>query len=179
MNKKTILIAIVSMFLLAAGCTKKTPAPVPAAEQKMEKKNEKEAMKEEKIMDKKNEVPPNQSDKSSGVGQAQKEMENEPQYADYSEDQIKDANSDGKKTVLFFHAPWCPSCKQANLDFTGNMNLIPKNIVVLKTDYDTSKELKKKYGVTYQHTFVQIDKNGDMVTKWVGGGVEELNKNIK
>jgi thioredoxin-related protein len=41
------------------------------------------------------------------------------------------------------------------------------------------KELAKKYGVTYQHTFVQIDAEGNEVTKWNGGKIEELLHNIR
>jgi hypothetical protein len=50
---------------------------------------------------------------------------------------------------------------------------------VFKTDYDTSNDLKTKYGVTYQHTFVQIDSSGNAITKWVGGDTAALIKNIK
>lgn len=56
---------------------------------------------------------------------------------------------------------------------------IPENMVLMKTDYDTYTELKKKYGVTYQHTFVQVDENGNELTKWNGGGVNELEANLK
>jgi hypothetical protein len=49
----------------------------------------------------------------------------------------------------------------------------------LKTDYDSNNELKKKYGVTYQHTFVQIDSNGNMITKWNGGDIDTLKQNLK
>lgn len=34
------------------------------------------------------------------------------------------------------------------------------------------------YGVTYQHTFVQIDENGDALAKWNGGDVEKLLSNV-
>jgi hypothetical protein len=43
-------------------------------------------------------------------------------------------------------------------------------VTILKTDYDKETELKKKYGVTYQHTLVQVDKSGNMIKKWSGGG---------
>ena len=106
-------------------------------------------------------------------------MKQKGTYKDYSLETLALEQKAGHKVVLFFHASWCPNCKQANEDFTNNLNKIPDNVVVLKTDYDTQKELKQKYGVTYQHTFVQVDKNGDMVTKWVSGGINELIQNIK
>lgn len=38
----------------------------------------------------------------------------------------------------------------------------------MKVNYDNSKELKTKYGVTYQHTLVQVDKDGKLLKKWAG-----------
>lgn len=95
-----------------------------------------------------------------------------------------DATS-GKRRVLYFYATWCPTCKQANEDFIANPNKIPEDMVVIRTNYndpDTDqeeKELAKKYGITYQHTFVQIDAEGKEITKWNGGKIDELLTNIK
>lgn len=71
------------------------------------------------------------------------------------------------KVVLFFHASWCPTCKTA--DTAIRDTAIPDGVHILKTDYDTQTALKQKYGVTYQHTFVQVDASGNMITKWSGG----------
>lgn len=88
------------------------------------------------------------------------------------------ANAEKGNVVLFFHAPWCPTCKEADKNFTSAST--PEGLTLLKTDYDSSTELKKKYGVTYQHTFVQVDKDGNLIKKWSGstnyGAIEkELN----
>jgi thiol-disulfide isomerase/thioredoxin len=80
-------------------------------------------------------------------------------------------------TVLFFHASWCPSCKGAREDFESNLSQL-EGINILIVDYDSSKELQKKYAVTYQHTFVQISPDGESLAKWNGGGTVELLKNI-
>lgn len=93
-------------------------------------------------------------------------------YVPYSEAAYTAAAD--KKRVIFFHASWCPTCKVANEDFEKNAAKISGDIVVFKTDYDTQKALKEKYGITYQHTFVQVDEQGNELTKWNGGGVEEL-----
>jgi len=71
--------------------------------------------------------------------------------------------------VLFFHASWCPSCKALNSDIEKNVGAIPAGVTILKTDYDKETELKKKYGVTTQHTLVQVDKDGNLIKKWSGG----------
>lgn len=91
----------------------------------------------------------------------------------------------GKRRVLYFYATWCPSCKQADEDFTANANKIPEDVIVLRVNYndpDTDqeeKDLAKKYGITYQHTFVQVDSTGKELTKWNGGDTDELLANIK
>jgi thiol-disulfide isomerase/thioredoxin len=70
--------------------------------------------------------------------------------------------------VLFFRAGWCPSCRAIDSDIKTNLSKIPSSLAILDVDYDNSSELKKKYGVTYQHTFVQVDKDGNLVKKWSG-----------
>lgn len=87
-------------------------------------------------------------------------------YEAYDASKISRA-SEGK-VVLFFHASWCPSCRALNSDIEKNISNIPEQVSILKTNYDTETELKKKYGVTYQHTLVQVDQNGEMIKKWSG-----------
>lgn len=88
-------------------------------------------------------------------------------YESYSEEKI--AMAETGDVVLFFHASWCPSCRGLNADIEKNLKSIPQGLTILKTDYDKETELKKKYGVTYQHTLVQVDKDGNMIHKWSGG----------
>jgi thioredoxin 1 len=99
-------------------------------------------------------------------------------YVEYSPAALATATQNGK-AVLFFHAKWCPFCKSANAAFSSRESEIPSGVTVLKTDYDTEKDLKTKYGVTYQHTFVQVDAQGNMVTKWNGGDIDSLKANLK
>lgn len=93
-------------------------------------------------------------------------------YQEYSSESF--AAAGGTRRVLFFHAAWCPTCKVAHADFVDAQSRIPEDVVVFKTDYDTEDELKKKYGVTYQHTFVEVDAQGKQLQKWNGGGVSQL-----
>lgn len=98
-------------------------------------------------------------------------------YQDYSEDSFK--NAIDKKRVLFFYASWCPTCRSADKEISKNLNQIPDNVIVFKTNYDKEKELKLRYGISYQHTFVQVDSNGKELAKWNGGGAKELAAQIK
>ena len=108
---------------------------------------------------------------------------NSSRYVEYSETALE-KNRD-KRRVLFFYASWCPTCRIADPDLKENTHKLPEGLVVLRINYndpDTDqeeKELAKKYGITYQHTFVQIDSQGKEITKWNGGDTEELLKRIK
>ena len=98
-------------------------------------------------------------------------------YIAYSESAYNE--SSGKKRVLFFHAPWCPYCKAADKVFNANLDRIPEDVILFKTDYDTEKALKTKYAVTYQHTFVYVDADGKKINIWNGGDIDELINNTK
>lgn len=84
-----------------------------------------------------------------------------------------DALSD-KRRVLYFHAPWCPTCRPLDKSLSSNPNQIPDGVVLFKTDYDTETALKTKYGITYQHTFVEVDAAGNAVQTWNGGDVADI-----
>ncbi len=99
-------------------------------------------------------------------------------YEAFSIDKISRAKT--SDVVLFFNASWCPTCRALNKDIEENLSSIPENVTILKTDYDTETELKKKYEVTYQHTLVQVDESGNLIKKWSGGlKLENLLTQIK
>ncbi len=79
-------------------------------------------------------------------------------YETYSADKF--AESDAEHKILFFHATWCPSCRSLDNDITANAGSIPSNVAIFKIDYDTSTDLKRKYGVTTQHSLIEIGDNG-------------------
>jgi thiol-disulfide isomerase/thioredoxin len=87
-------------------------------------------------------------------------------YTMYNASAVSDALAAGKNVVLFFHAPWCPTCKAADANFVKET--APANTVVFKTDYDSNTDLRKKYGVTYQHTFVSLNADGSLKKKMSG-----------
>ena len=104
-------------------------------------------------------------------------------YVQYSKAALDSASS-GRR-VLFFYASWCPTCKPADASFTQDASKIPDDVTLIRVNYNDpetdqeEKDLAKKYGITYQHTFVQIDGTGKEVTKWNGGQIDELLSNIK
>lgn len=90
-------------------------------------------------------------------------MQSTPWYVSYENAQL----SDQKKNILFFHAQWCPACR--TLEKNILKNTIPENVQIIKVDFNTSSELKKKYGVLTQHTLVEVDAEGNMIKKALGG----------
>lgn len=89
------------------------------------------------------------------------------------------------RRVLYFYANWCPTCRPANLDFEQNQATFPADVTVIRINYNDSdtdqaeKDLAQEYGITYQHTFVQIDADGKEITKWNGGATAELLARLK
>lgn len=88
-------------------------------------------------------------------------------YEPYAAEKL--AKADAGDVVLFFRASWCPTCRALDADIKANLSKIPGGVTILDVNYDTEIALKQKYGVTYQHTLVQVDAQGNLITKWSGG----------
>jgi thiol-disulfide isomerase/thioredoxin len=96
-------------------------------------------------------------------------------YSDFSEEKLAWAKWN---IVLFFHATWCPSCKSADKSLSSSA--IPDWLTILKLDYDSNTELKQKYKVLSQHTFVQVDNKWNMIKKWSASrNIEGILQKIK
>ncbi|MCR4281250.1 MAG: thioredoxin family protein [Candidatus Kaiserbacteria bacterium] len=85
-------------------------------------------------------------------------------YEAYSPEKV--ANAGDSKVLLFFHAEWCPLCRPLDADIKTNLSGIPSGVIILKVNYDTEIALRQKYGVTYQHTIVEVDSKGALIKKW-------------
>lgn len=163
MNKSIIIVAVVILFLVGGGMY---------IANRQSQKAEQARMAQEKAAIEKKDGDKMMGDKMSNS-----------RYVEYSKT-VLDQSAD-KRRVLYFYASWCPICRPADANFKANANKIPENVTVLRVNYndpDTDqeeKDLAKKYGIAYQHTFVQIDAQGKEVAKWNGGQIEELLANIK
>lgn len=89
-------------------------------------------------------------------------------YLSYDEYQASSAEFKGSDVVLFFNADWCSTCKLARDNFQASLNQIPNDLTLVVVDFDTAVDVKKKYGVTFQHTFVHISDSGASLHKWSG-----------
>ena len=131
----------------------------------MEKKamEEKEAMEGGAMMEKEGAM----MEKDGAMMEKDGAMMSKGSYEVY--DPSKLALAEKGKVVLFFKASWCPSCRALDADIKANMGAIPGGVTILEVDYDKSGDLKQKYGVTMQHTLVQVDAKGNLLNKWSGG----------
>jgi len=85
--------------------------------------------------------------------------------AEYDADKSTYASTD---VVLFFNAAWCSTCREARDNIEADLAGIPSDLTIVVVDFDTATDLRQKYGVTVQHTFVQIDAEGTELAKWSG-----------
>jgi thiol-disulfide isomerase/thioredoxin len=121
--------------------------------------------------------------KEEGSSSSMEESMPTSRYVEYSKDAYEQAAD--KRRVLFFYASWCPLCRPADASFQENMQSIPEDVVLFRVNYndpDTDQDetdLANIYSVTYQHTFVQVDAQGNGVHKWSGGEINELLANLK
>lgn len=90
-------------------------------------------------------------------------------YINYDESVL--SNIKYNSTILFFHASWCVECRA--FDAKLNDEQLPVGVQVLKVDYDARQDLRQKYDVTIQTTFVRVNASGDKLTKWVGYGKDK------
>lgn len=95
-------------------------------------------------------------------------------YTAYNPEAI--AKTQGRQ-IIFFHAPWCPQCRA--LEQSIQSGSIPAGVTIYKTDYDTSTDLRQKYGVTIQTTLVEIDSSGRLIQKYVAYDTPSLDAVIK
>lgn len=170
MNRKILVIIVVGIVTFIAGfifvqSKAQTPASQSATGGLMQK--------DEEAMEK--------DDPSAGAGQDT--MVDGSRYVEYTKASFNSAA--GNRRVLYFYANWCPTCRPADANFKENASKIPEDVTVIRVNYNDTdtdqeeKDLARKYGITYQHTFVQIDEQGEQVAKWNGGQLDELLTQIR
>jgi thioredoxin 1 len=75
-------------------------------------------------------------------------------FKPYTAEAVKAAMGEGKTTLLFFHAPWCPVCKAQEPKVKAHLNGTHKNVVAFKVDYDSNMALRKELKVDKQSTLI-------------------------
>lgn len=114
-------------------------------------------------------VPPTSPTSPSAGNDSSSSCEAPGRYVDYSAEAV--AEECYTDTILFFHAPWCPECR--GFEEAIKSGEVPEGAQILKVDYDSATDLRKKYEVTIQSTFVRVDAAGKRVALWSGYGQDK------
>ncbi len=174
MNKKSmIIIAVIAGVLLIGG-----GALAYNNNQNKKKESDKMAM-EKKAMAKEAMAKKDAMKKDGDTMKKDDAMSKSGSYvtlADYNANPTKYADS---KKVYFFHASWCPICQGIEKEINADMSKIPAGVTLIKTDFDNSTELRQKYGVTTQYTFVQVDNSGNEIAQWSATNLDKAIASIK
>lgn len=110
------------------------------------------------------------------------ESQSKDRYRTYKQSSLEEDVD--KKRVLYFYANWCSTCRPVDGEFNRRESEIPEDVIIIRINYndsdtdDAERALANKYAITYQHTFVEIDENGEVTKKWNGGGLSELLENL-
>ena len=100
-------------------------------------------------------------------------------YLDYSEQNLSAAYKNGN-TVLFFAATsWCQTCSELDKEIKERITEVPRDVTILKVDYDNDQKMKAKYAVVQQHTLVVLGKSGIEVKRWIGGNFDLMLNELK
>ncbi len=93
---------------------------------------------------------------TAGAGQAGRmaQMGQMNDFKPYTAEAVKMAMGEGKTTLLFFHASWCPVCKAQEPKVRAYLNGAHKDIVAFKVDYDSNMALRKQLKVDRQSTLI-------------------------
>jgi len=102
-------------------------------------------------------------------------------YKNYSKEDYDMALSEKRITVLFFTSNWCSDCLvQEIVNNETFLSLKTEGLIGLQIhilDSETTIEtdaLAKKFGVTRESTFIILDKNGAINSKYTGSIAKEL-----
>lgn len=88
-----------------------------------------------------------------GASQARR-MDRVNDIKPYTPEAFKAAMAEGKTTLLFFHAPWCPVCRAQEPKVQAHLNGDHKDVVAFKVDYDSNPALRRELKVDKQSTLI-------------------------
>ena len=100
-------------------------------------------------------------------------------YIAYDQYQASKDNYADSKVVLFVNATWRPDCRAINEALISDPGKIPAKTAVVSVDYDQHADLRQRYGVTMQHTFVQINSSGEKMRQWANTSADDLLKELQ
>ena len=91
-----------------------------------------------------------------------------PYYIAYTATQAEAAMKEGRGTVLYFWAAWCPICRAEEPKLKAWIEGSELPIAGFRVNYDTETALKAQYRIPYQHTTVFLNASGVEVERFSG-----------
>lgn len=73
----------------------------------------------------------------------------------FSQKAFAEAQEAGKSILVDVTAPWCPTCAKQHPIIQGLETANPK-LVVFEVDFDTAKDVLKRFKVQYQSTLISF-----------------------
>jgi pentapeptide MXKDX repeat protein len=169
-------LAATALVLTACGSSTTDEAAAPAAETAMasEEAMASDEMASDEMASDEMASDDAMSDDAMSDDAASEEMASSGGYITLADYQAgKDMYDSAGNVVLFFNATWCPTCQETVKNLEADPDAIPAGLTVVSVDFDTADDLKKQYGITTQHTFVQVDADGNELAKWTGSSTAE------
>jgi thiol-disulfide isomerase/thioredoxin len=74
----------------------------------------------------------------------------------YSADALARAEKAGQPVALHFHADWCPTCRAQDKTLQSMKDEKGLDLTILTVNYDTEKDLKKRFAIRMQSTLVVL-----------------------
>lgn len=90
------------------------------------------------------------------------------QYKTYTEQAVNAALQAGDEVVLFVYNSGCGSCKLLDQNINANQAKLPGSTKVFKIDYQSQKDVMKKYNVDSYHTLIYLDGQGNEINRTKG-----------
>lgn len=91
----------------------------------------------------------------------------------YSAAALATAEKAGQPVALHFHADWCPTCRAQDKALQSLKTEKGLDITVLTVNYDTEKDLKRRFKINSQATFVVL--KGEKESARLVGDTSALN----
>lgn len=74
----------------------------------------------------------------------------------YAAQALADAQKANRPVAVLFHADWCPTCRAQDKALQSMKNEKGLDLTILVANYDTEKELKRRFRVNTQSTLVVL-----------------------
>ncbi|GAC1602269.1 MAG: hypothetical protein NVS3B2_05790 [Ramlibacter sp.] len=97
----------------------------------------------------------------------------------YSAAALAAAQGADKPVALHFHADWCPTCRAQDKAIQSLKNEPGLDMTLLVANYDTEKELKKRFKVNAQSTLVVLHgqkERGRLIGETTTSGIRDALK---